>query len=51
MDIRSSQPFWPTYNGSRHRYPSLKKDAAPDVLVIGGGIPGALMMIVNPVGR
>ncbi len=43
MDIRSNQPFWPTYNGLRKSYPSLKTNATTEVLILGGGITGALI--------
>ncbi len=42
MDIHSNKPFWPTYNGSKTSYPSLKVNTNAEVLVIGGGITGAL---------
>lgn len=43
MDIRSNEPFWLVKNGLVHTYPSLRTDAACDVLVVGGGITGSLM--------
>jgi glycine/D-amino acid oxidase-like deaminating enzyme len=43
MDVRSNEPFWLVKNGIPHSYPSLRTDASCDVLVVGGGITGALM--------
>lgn len=44
MDIKSDHPFWPTYNGLLKSYPSLQQDDVCDVIVLGGGITGALMV-------
>lgn len=43
MDIRSNEPFWLVKNGIKHAYPSLRTNLDTDVLVVGGGITGALM--------
>jgi glycine/D-amino acid oxidase-like deaminating enzyme len=43
MDVRSNEPFWLVKNGIKHAYPSLREDIETDVLIIGGGITGALM--------
>lgn len=43
MDLTSGYPFWPVKNGLLQAYPPLDEDAACDVLVIGGGITGALI--------
>lgn len=43
MDIRSNEPFWLVKNGIKHAYPSLRDNQECDVLIIGGGITGALM--------
>lgn len=43
MDVRSNEPFWLVKNGIVHSYPSLRTDSSCDVLVVGGGITGALM--------
>jgi len=43
MKLKSSEPFWLVRNGLLHSYPSLHTDAETDILVIGGGITGALM--------
>lgn len=43
MDLVSPQPFWLIKNGLLSVYPSLKEDLSCDVVVLGGGISGALM--------
>lgn len=43
MDVRSNEPFWLVKNGIMHSYPSLRTNANCDVLIVGGGITGALM--------
>ncbi|MCY7351997.1 MAG: FAD-binding oxidoreductase [Cytophagaceae bacterium] len=43
MDLRSTEPFWLLKNGLLTPYPSLKSDVSCEVLVVGGGITGALM--------
>lgn len=43
MDIRSNEPFWLVKNGIIHAYPSLREDLDCEVLIVGGGITGALM--------
>ncbi|MBE2238308.1 MAG: FAD-binding oxidoreductase [Caldilineaceae bacterium] len=43
MDLKSGYPFWPVKNGLLHTYPALHKDLTCDVVVIGGGITGALV--------
>jgi glycine/D-amino acid oxidase-like deaminating enzyme len=43
MDIRSNEPFWLVKNGIKHAYPSLRDNLDCDVLIVGGGITGALM--------
>jgi glycine/D-amino acid oxidase-like deaminating enzyme len=43
MKLRSPETYWLLKNGLRYSYPSLKEDVDCDVLVIGGGITGALM--------
>ena len=42
MDLRSGYPFWLVKNGLVHTYPALESDQDCDVVVIGGGITGAL---------
>jgi glycine/D-amino acid oxidase-like deaminating enzyme len=43
MNVRSNEPFWLVKNGLLHNYPSLQQDIQCDILIIGGGITGALM--------
>ncbi len=43
MKLRSNEPFWLVKNGILHSYASLTEDLNIDVLVIGGGITGALI--------
>lgn len=43
MDLVSPQPFWPLKNGLLGIYPSLREDVRCDVVILGGGISGALM--------
>lgn len=43
MDIRSNEPYWLIKNAFESSYPSLQKSITTDVLVIGGGITGALI--------
>jgi glycine/D-amino acid oxidase-like deaminating enzyme len=43
MDLTSGCPFWPIKNGLIANYPPLEDDIACDVVVIGGGITGALV--------
>nr|WP_294876248.1 FAD-dependent oxidoreductase [uncultured Pedobacter sp.] len=43
MDVRSNEPFWLVKNGIMHSYPSLRTDTNCEVLIVGGGITGALM--------
>lgn len=42
MNLTSSHPFWSVHNGLPATYPSLQRNVSCDVLVIGGGITGAL---------
>lgn len=42
MDLRSQEPFWLLKEGLLHTYASLDTDIHTDVVVIGGGISGAL---------
>lgn len=44
MDLRSGTPFWPLTNGLMNTYPPLEADLEADVLVIGAGITGALLV-------
>src|SRR5688572_18508354 len=43
MKSRSVNAFWLLKNGLVRSYPSLRDDYSCDVLVVGGGITGALM--------
>jgi glycine/D-amino acid oxidase-like deaminating enzyme len=42
MNLTSSHPFWAVNNGLVETYPSLQRDVQCDVVVVGGGITGAL---------
>ncbi|GGJ51538.1 NAD(P)/FAD-dependent oxidoreductase [Deinococcus roseus] len=43
MDLRSGKAFWPIQNGLIQSYPPLDQDLQTDVVVLGGGITGALV--------
>ncbi len=43
MKLKSSEPFWLVKNGIINSYPSLQKDIAVDILIVGGGITGSLI--------
>ena len=43
MDLKSGYPFWAIRNGLMHAFPRLEVDAECEVVVIGGGISGALI--------
>ncbi|MEX1222332.1 MAG: FAD-dependent oxidoreductase [Idiomarina sp.] len=43
MDLKSGYPFWAMKNGLMSTFPALKSDINCDVVVIGGGITGALV--------
>lgn len=43
MDLKSGYPFWAVKNGLMHAYPRLEGDVRCDVVVVGGGISGALV--------
>ncbi len=43
MDLQSGYPFWAIKNGFVAEFPRLESDARCDVLVVGGGITGALI--------
>ncbi|MCD9088414.1 FAD-dependent oxidoreductase [Stenotrophomonas sp. SY1] len=43
MDLKSGYPYWAISNGLMHAFPPLQRDLQCDVLVIGGGITGALI--------
>lgn len=43
MDLKSGYPWWAVRNGLLHAFPPLQEDLRCDVLVVGGGITGALI--------
>ena len=43
MDLKSNEPFWLVKNGLIQSYASLRKNEECDVLIVGGGITGALI--------
>ncbi len=43
MNLRSDLPFWLLKNGLPAAYPALEKSTRCDLLVVGGGITGALL--------
>lgn len=43
MKLTSSEPFWLVKNGNLDSYPSLRQDLETDILIVGGGITGALI--------
>ena len=43
MDLRSGHPFWLIKNGLLESYPALSHDESCAVVVLGGGITGALV--------
>lgn len=43
MDLKSGYPFWAVKNGLMCAFPQLKEDICCDVVVMGGGITGALI--------
>lgn len=42
MNLKSGIPFWLIKNGLLHNYPTLKHDLQTEVVILGGGISGAL---------
>lgn len=42
MDLRSHYPYWLLHHGIVKSYPSLPEDMATDVVIMGGGITGAI---------
>ena len=42
MNLKSGVPFWLIKNGLLYEYPTLDKDLQTDVVILGGGISGAL---------
>lgn len=43
MDLTSGCPFWPLKNGLLATYPPLEQNISSEVVIIGGGITGALL--------
>ncbi|SNY99013.1 NAD(P)/FAD-dependent oxidoreductase [Halomonas sp. hl-4] len=43
MDLKSGYPFWAVKNGLLKTFPQLTRDHESEVVVIGGGITGALI--------
>jgi glycine/D-amino acid oxidase-like deaminating enzyme len=43
MKIRSNEPYWLIKNALAKSYPSLKEDISTEILIVGGGITGALI--------
>lgn len=43
MKLRSSETYWPLKHAMDISYPSLDSDITTEILIIGGGITGALM--------
>ena len=42
MNLRSGYPFWLVKNGLPFDYPKLERSTRADVVIMGGGISGAL---------
>src|SRR5262245_47597537 len=42
MNLRAGYPYWLIKNGLPYEYPKLEQSLKTDVVVIGGGISGAL---------
>lgn len=49
MDLKSGYPFWAVKNGLMQAFPQLGQDTRCEIVVIGGGITGAL--IANELAR
>ena len=43
MDLKSGYPFWAIKNGLMHEFPRVQRDLRADVVVLGGGLTGALI--------
>jgi glycine/D-amino acid oxidase-like deaminating enzyme len=43
MDLKSGYPYWAIKNGLMYPFPPLRQDVSCDVLIVGGGITGALI--------
>ena len=43
MKLRSTETFWPLKSAMKYSYPSIDQDINTEILIIGGGITGALI--------
>ncbi|RUO29002.1 amino acid oxidase [Aliidiomarina sedimenti] len=43
MDLKSGLPFWAIKNGLMHQYPTLQENLKTQIVIMGGGITGALL--------
>ncbi|MBC7828281.1 MAG: FAD-binding oxidoreductase [Chitinophagaceae bacterium] len=43
MDLHSNHPYWLMRHGIKYVYPSLRNDLRDEIVIIGGGITGALI--------
>ncbi len=43
MDLKSGYPYWLIRNGLPYNYPKLENDLKADIVILGGGISGALV--------
>lgn len=43
MDLRSGYPYWPVHDGLLATWPPLTTEAQAEVVILGGGISGALV--------
>lgn len=43
MKLRSTETFWPLKSAMKYSYPSIATDLRTEILIIGGGITGALI--------
>lgn len=43
MDLLSGQPHWFYKNGAMHAYPALTENLTAEIVIMGGGITGALL--------
>lgn len=43
MDLKSGLPFWAIKNGLMTSFPTLQENLSTDIMIIGGGITGALL--------
>ena len=43
MKLRSKEPYWLLKNGILQSYPTLRRNLNCEILIVGGGITGALV--------